>query len=61
MLLHPSQLNQRLVSLKKGRVTFRWKDYSDDSKEKTMTLDAIEFIRRFLLHVLPSRFVRIRH
>src|ERR1700693_2889510 len=43
-----------------GRVTFLWKDYADGNKTKTMTLDAVEFIRRFLLHLLPSGFVRIR-
>jgi len=53
--------NSRLRSLKDGRVTFDWKDYADGNQSKTMTLDAVEFIRRFLLHVLPSGFVRIRH
>jgi hypothetical protein len=38
-----------------------WKDYADHSRTKTMTLDAVEFIRRFLLHVLPPGLVRIRH
>jgi len=41
--------------------TFAWKDYADGNQSKTMMLDAVEFIRRFLLHVLPSGFVRIRH
>ncbi len=53
--------NSRLLSLENGRVTFEWKDYADGNQSKTMTLDAVEFIRRFLLHVLPSGFVRIRH
>jgi hypothetical protein len=53
--------NQRLLSLAHGRVTFEWKDYADGNQSKTMTLDAVEFIRRFLLHVLPSGFVHIRH
>jgi len=53
--------NSRLVSLEAGRVTFEWKDYADGNQRKTMTLDAVEFIRRFLIHVLPSGFVRIRH
>jgi hypothetical protein len=53
--------NSRLLSLENGRVTFAWKDYADGNQNKTMTLDAVEFIRRFLLHVLPSGFVRIRH
>jgi len=52
--------NQRIRSLENGRVTFDWKDYADRARTKTMTLDAVEFIRRFLLHVLPSGFVRIR-
>jgi hypothetical protein len=53
--------NGRLVSLEGGKVTFRWKDYADHTRTKLMTLDAVEFIRRFLLHVVPSGFVRIRH
>jgi hypothetical protein len=44
-----------------GRVTFEWKDYAGGNQTKTMTLEAVEFIRRFLLHVLPSGFVHIRH
>jgi hypothetical protein len=52
--------NHRLQSLEQGRVTFDWKDYADRSRTKTMTLDALEFIRRFLLHVLPQGMVRIR-
>jgi hypothetical protein len=53
--------NRRLVSLENGRVRFRYKDYADGARQKEMTLSAEEFIRRLLLHVLPSRFVRIRH
>jgi len=53
--------NSRLIALEDGKVRFRWKDYAHGSREKTMTLDASEFLRRFLLHVLPSGFVRIRH
>jgi Putative transposase/Transposase zinc-binding domain len=53
--------NDRLVRLEDGKVTFRWKDYRQGNKQKLMTLKADEFIRRFLLHVLPSGFVRIRH
>jgi hypothetical protein len=53
--------NNRLLSLENGRATFAWKDYADGNQSKTMMLDAVEFIRRFLLHVLPSGFVRIRH
>lgn len=43
------------------KVSFEWKDYKDNNKKKVMTLDAVEFIRRFLLHVLPPRFMKIRH
>jgi len=53
--------NHRLRSLENGSVSFDWKDYADHSRTKIMTLDAVEFIRRFLLHVLPSGLVRIRH
>jgi hypothetical protein len=53
--------NQRIVSLQNGQVTFTWRDYKDDNKTKLMTIAVSEFIRRFLLHVLPSRFVKIRH
>jgi hypothetical protein len=53
--------NSRLVSLAGAKVCFRWKDYREDSKPKLMTLDVGEFIRRFLLHVLPDGFHRIRH
>jgi len=52
--------NRRLVSMESGRVTFQYKDYADGNQTKIMTLDATEFIRRFLLHILPSGFVRIR-
>lgn len=53
--------NHRIVKLEDGKVSFRWRDYADDNKRKIMTVDAAEFIRRFLLHVLPGRFVKIRH
>jgi hypothetical protein len=53
--------NSRLVSLSAGNVSFRWKDYRQDGKGKTMTLQAGEFIRRFLMHTLPDGFHRIRH
>jgi hypothetical protein len=53
--------NSRLVSLTEGHVGFRWKDYRHHGKAKIMTLDADEFIRRFLLHSLPDGFHRIRH
>ena len=53
--------NSRLVALADGRVSFLWKDYRHHDKRKVMTLDAGEFIRRFLLHVLPEGFQRIRY
>jgi hypothetical protein len=53
--------NQRLLALQDGAVTFRWKDYRHPQRPKTMTLEAPEFIRRFLLHTLPPGFQRIRH
>ena len=53
--------NHRLISLENGQVSFRWKDYANDNAPKVMTLDAEEFIRRFLLHVLPPGFQRIRY
>ena len=55
--------NSRLTALDKAGVTFKWKDYRIKGRDRlrTMTLDAAEFIRRFLLHVLPSGFHRIRH
>jgi hypothetical protein len=53
--------NHRLVSVADGTVSFRWKDYRHGNQIRTLTLDAHEFLRRFLLHVLPKRFVRIRY
>jgi hypothetical protein len=53
--------NNRLLDIDSGKVTFRWKDYRHHDHQKTMTLEADEFIRRFLLHVLPDGFQRIRH
>jgi Putative transposase/Transposase zinc-binding domain len=53
--------NNRLLDMENGQVRFQWKDYRDDGKIKTMTLSADEFIRRFLLHVLPNGFQRIRY
>jgi hypothetical protein len=53
--------NQRLVALQNGSVTFRWKDYAQGNRPAMMTLQATEFIRRVLLHVLPKGLVRIRH
>jgi len=53
--------NHRLISFDGDHVAFRWRDYAHGNKKRKMTLSAEEFIRRFLLHVLPNRFVRIRH
>jgi hypothetical protein len=53
--------NSRLLSLADGKVRFTWKDYRHGGITKTMTLDADEFIRRFLLHAVPDGFHRIRH
>ncbi len=53
--------NQRLVACENQRVSFRWKDYAHGSKNKIMTVTAHEFLRRYLLHVLPKGLVRIRH
>ena len=53
--------NHRIVDIGDGQVKFRWRDYRDNNQEKTMPLSADEFIRRFLLHVLPSGFQRIRY
>ena len=53
--------NHRLVSLADGKVTFRWRDSAHHNEQKLMTLALDEFLRRFLLHVLPKGFVRIRH
>jgi len=53
--------NHRLLALEEDRVSFRWRDYRHGNVEKTMTLDATEFLRRFVLHVLPPGLVRIRH
>lgn len=53
--------NSRLVALQDGRVSFRYKDYGDENREKTMTLEAPEFMRRFLMHLLPNGFMHIRH
>ena len=53
--------NRRIIAMEDGKVTFRWKDYRDRNQWKIMTLDAVEFIRRFLMHFLPKGFVRIRY
>ena len=53
--------NNRLINFDGGKVSFRWKDYRRDSRQKVMCLEAPEFIRRFLLHVLPAGLQRVRH
>ena len=53
--------NHRLIALADGAVTFRWRDSAHKNKKRLMTLPVDEFLRRFLLHVLPGGFVRIRH
>jgi len=53
--------NHRLVDFADDRVRFRWRDYADGNRVKVMDLDAEEFLRRFLLHIVPDGFVRIRH
>jgi hypothetical protein len=53
--------NGRLLNMNDGHVTFRWRDSANGNQQKLLTLDAIEFIRRFLLHILPPGFVKIRH
>ena len=53
--------NNRILSMENGSVTFSWRDYRDKGKNKAMTVTALEFIRRFMLHILPSGFRKIRH
>ena len=53
--------NSRLLDFEDGVVRFRYKDYAHGNRKRVMTLSASEFVRRFLLHVLPAGFVRIRH
>jgi hypothetical protein len=53
--------NRRIVSMDDQTVTFVWKDYAHHHRQRTMTLDGAEFLRRFLMHVVPRGFVRIRH
>lgn len=53
--------NHRLLAFENDRVTFRWKDYAHGNKKRKMTVSADEFLRRFLLHLLPRGFMRIRH
>ncbi len=53
--------NSRILSIHDDMVSFKWRDYKDNSKWKVMTVAAGEFIRRFLIHILPPRFMKIRH
>jgi hypothetical protein len=53
--------NHRLLDFDGELVSFRWRDYTHGNKSRVMTLDAVEFLRRFFLHILPKGFVRIRH
>ncbi len=53
--------NRRITNIDENTITFEYKDYKDEAKKKELTLDALEFIRRFAMHILPKNFVRIRH
>jgi predicted Zn-ribbon and HTH transcriptional regulator len=53
--------NNRLLKMENGYITFKWRDYADGNKSKEMTITALEFIRRFMMHILPSGFHKIRH
>jgi hypothetical protein len=53
--------NSRILEMSNGKVRFSYRDRSDEDRLKTMELEAVEFIRRFLLHILPKGFVRVRH
>lgn len=53
--------NNRILKIENGTVTFKWRDYRDSNRWKIMTLTANEFIRRFLMHILPPGFTKIRH
>ena len=53
--------NYRIKEVKGQKITFQWKDSKEKNKNKLMTLEAAEFIRRFLMHILPHKFVKIRH
>lgn len=53
--------NERIIKEENGKVTFKYKDYRDENKIKEMTINAEEFIRRFLMHILPPHFMKIRH
>ena len=53
--------NYRIIKIENDKIYFKWKDYGDNNKTKIMVLEAVEFIRRFLLHILPRKFVKIRY
>lgn len=53
--------NSRIIKEEKGEITFKYRDYKDNKEIKEMTITAEEFIRRFLLHILPPKFMKIRH
>lgn len=53
--------NERIKNISNGNITFEYKDYKDNSNIKIMTINAVEFIRRFLMHVLPKNFTKIKH
>lgn len=53
--------NNRIIGMENGMVTFKWRDYRDSNRWKTMRISVEEFIRRFLIHILPDRFMKIRH
>ena len=53
--------NNRILDIDNNKVTFKWRDYRDNNKMKTMELNVEEFIRRFILHILPPKFMKIRH
>lgn len=53
--------NERIIKIEDNKVTFKWRDYKDNNKMKEMTVTIEEFIRRFLIHILPPRFMKIRY
>ena len=53
--------NHRITDIKNGQITFRYKDYKHGSVNKLMTLEAKEFLRRLCMHILPPKFMKIRH
>ena len=53
--------NNRIIKDENGMITFKWRDYKDKGKQKEMTITGVEFMRRFLMHILPTGFMKIRH